>query len=94
MTRAVGAGTVVPKAAARPDPGREDLPGSTIPRTTGEFRGHYAVPVPPDLADASSFAMSDVDWTVSGSTATLHYDLPVGLVGGALSITLSGPLIS
>jgi hypothetical protein len=63
-----------------------------IPTTTGSFRGHYAVPVPPNLAGAATFAVTEVDWTVTGGTATLDYELPVGLVGGTVSITLSGAL--
>jgi hypothetical protein len=67
---------------------------TTVPTTTGSFRGHYAVPVPPNPADASTFSSPDVDWSVVSGTATLHYELPVGLVGGTLPITLSGALPS
>jgi hypothetical protein len=67
---------------------------TTIPTTSGDFRGHYVVPVPPNLVDASSFGMPDVDWSVLNGVATLHYELPVGLIGGTLPITLSAPLPS
>lgn len=62
-----------------------------VPRTTGSFLGHYVVPAPPDLADAALFAMPEVDWSVSRGIATLHYELPLGLVGGDLPVTLTGP---
>ena len=81
-------------APATSQASQQSTGSSTIPTTSGEFRGRYVVPVPPDLVDASSFAMPEVDWTVVSGTATLHYELPVGLVGGLLSITLSGPLPS
>ena len=67
---------------------------TTIPTTSGGFHRHYAVPVPADLVDASSFTMPEVDWSVVSGTATLHYELPIGLVGGLVPITLSGPLTS
>ena len=66
----------------------------TIPTTTGRFIGTYVVPAPADLADAAIFDVPEVRWTVSSGIATLHYDLPVGLVGGPLSVTLSGPITS
>jgi len=65
-----------------------------IPTTSGKFIGQYGVPVSPDLADAAIFAVPEVDWSVSGGKATLRYDLPIGLVGGSLSVTLSGPIAS
>lgn len=66
----------------------------TIPTTSGSFIGHYVVPTSPDLAAAANFSAPEVDWTVSAGTATLHYELPVGLVGGTLPVTLSGPIPS
>ena len=63
-----------------------------VPRKSGSFLGHYVVPAPADLTDAAIFAMPEVDWTVARGVATLHYDLPVGLVGGDLSVTLSGSI--
>jgi uncharacterized membrane protein YgcG len=65
-----------------------------VPRSNGSFRGHYVVPSPANLANAALFNMPEVDWTVTAGVATLHYDLPVGLVGGDLSVSLSGPLPS
>src|SRR5262249_47190839 len=35
-----------------------------------------------------------VDWTITAGTVTLHYELPVGLVGGSLPVTFTGPLAS
>jgi hypothetical protein len=66
----------------------------TISTTSGSFIGHYVVPTSADLAAAANFAVPEVDWTVSAGTATLHYELPVGLVGGTLPVTLSGPIPS
>src|SRR5262249_22816697 len=63
-----------------------------ISPTSGSFIGHYVVPTSPDLASAANFGVPEVDWTVSAGTATLHYELPVGLVGGTLPVTLSGPM--
>ena len=63
-----------------------------VPTTSGSFQGHYVVPAPPDLAGAATFAVPEVDWSVVNGTATLHYELPVGLVGGVLPITVSGPI--
>ena len=64
----------------------------TVPRTNGSFRGHYVVPAPTNLAAAALFTMTEVEWTVTAGVATLHYDLPVGLVGGDVSVTLTGSL--
>ena len=66
----------------------------TVPTTSGKFAGHYVVPTTADLASAANFTVPDVSWTVSSGTATLHYELPVGLVGGTLPVTLSGPIAS
>jgi len=63
-----------------------------VPMTSGSFQGHYKVPAPADLASAATFAMLEVDWTVVNGVATLHYDLPLGLVGGDIPITVSGPI--
>ena len=70
----------------------EAITASPVPRKSGEFQGHYVVPAPADLADAAIFTMPEVEWSVSRGIATLEYDLPVGLVGGDLSITLRGPI--
>ena len=57
---------------------------------SGSFRGHYTVPVPPSLAGAATFSVSQVDWLVAGDVATVHYYLPAGLVGGVVEIEMSG----
>ena len=71
-----------------------DLQTSTdaLPIVTGSYVGHYRVPTVPELAAAASFQVDHVDWTVVDGIATLHYDLPDGLVGGKLSIKLAGPI--
>ncbi|HEY6174727.1 MAG TPA: hypothetical protein VIX73_09800 [Kofleriaceae bacterium] len=66
----------------------------TIPTTSGSFVGHYVVPTSADLAAAANFGVPEVDWTVSAGTATLHYELPVGLVGGTVPITFTGAIAS
>lgn len=66
----------------------------TIPTTAGSFLGTYVVPTSADLASAAIFSLPEVDWTILNGVVTLHYDLPVGLVGGDLSVTFSGPLTS
>ena len=70
----------------------EFLSAQVVPTTSGSFVGHYIVPAPPDIASAATFVVADVDWTVASGTATLHYELPLGLVGGVLPVTLSGPV--
>ena len=83
-------------AISAPDEGQDIamITAQIVPRTTGDFRGHYVVPAPANLTAAAQFGMAEVEWTVSAGVATLHYDLPVGLVGGDLSVTLSGPIPS
>ena len=66
----------------------------TIPTSSGKFLGRYVVPTTQDLAAAANFAAPEVDWTVSAGTVTLHYELPVGLVGGRVPVTLSGTIAS
>jgi hypothetical protein len=52
----------------------------------------YEVPVPADLASAATYTVGEVDWSVSPSgIAHLSYELPLGLVGQALEVDLSGP---
>lgn len=71
-------------------------PGSSsepVPHVSGDFQGSYVVPeADPSLAAAAVFAVDHVEWVVANGVATLHYDLPVGLVGGDLDVTLSGPI--
>ena len=66
--------------------------GDAIPQQSGSFVGHYRVPVSTELEAAAIFPVDHVDWTVTGGVATLHYDLPVGLVGGALDVTFTGAI--
>ena len=70
------------------------VPSAPIPTASGEYASRYRVPVTADLATAADYAVAEVDWTVTGSTVTLHYDLPVGLVGGDVDVTLTGTLAS
>jgi hypothetical protein len=67
-------------------------PATPIPTTTGSFGGSYVVPAPNTLSSAAVFAVPEIDWTVLNGVATLHYDLPVGLVGGDVSVSLTGTL--
>jgi len=67
---------------------------SQVPSSSGSWVGHYVVPSSPALASAANFAVPEVKWTVLANVATLHYDLPVGLVGGNVSVTLNGPMTS
>jgi hypothetical protein len=73
---------------------QSSVTSQTIPATTGSFLGSYVVPTSADLASAAIFSLSEVDWTIAGGIVTLHYDLPVGLVGGDLSVAFTGPLTS
>jgi hypothetical protein len=73
---------------------QSSVTSQTIPTTTGSFLGSYVVPTSTDLASAAIFSLPEVDWTISGGIVTLHYDLPVGLVGGDVSVTFTGPLTS
>lgn len=71
---------------------RAEVAAQSLPATGGRFVGRYVVPAPADLADAAVFAVSEVRWRIANGVVTLHYDLPVGLVGGDISVTLSGTL--
>jgi hypothetical protein len=71
----------------------EDPPsGDPMPASSGSFAGSYRVPTSPELEAAAIFEVDHIDWTVAGGVATLHYELPVGLVGGELEVTLQGPI--
>ncbi|MBA2539540.1 MAG: hypothetical protein H0V17_07895 [Deltaproteobacteria bacterium] len=76
---------VVACTGETPDP-------STSIAVSGSFAGNYEVPIAPALGDAATFEVDEVEWTVVGDIATLHYDLPRGLVGGKLDVTLSGEI--
>ena len=70
-----------------------DEAGDPLPRATGSYAGVYRVPtVSDELAAAATFPIESADWTVTGELVTLHYDLPVGLVGGDVDVTLTGVL--
>jgi hypothetical protein len=69
--------------------------GSTAPTgafpPTGSYASAYRVPTTdPALASAAVYPVDHVDWTVTGDVLTLHYDLPLGLVGGKLDVTFTG----
>jgi len=71
----------------------EPTGAAQLPTTTQVFGGRYRVPtVTAALEAAAVFTVAEIDWTVVGGVATLHYDLPVGLVGGVLEVTLTGPI--
>jgi hypothetical protein len=63
-----------------------------LPTTSAVFAGQYRVPTSPELEAAAVFPVAEITWTVLDGVATLHYDLPVGLVGGVLEVDLSGPI--
>ena len=73
---------------------QSSVTSQTIPTTGGSFIGSYVVPTSADLASAAIFSVPEVDWTITSGVVTLHYDLPVGLVGGLLPVSFSGPLAS
>jgi hypothetical protein len=66
--------------------------GDVVPTVSGSYLGEYTVPTTPELAAAATYRVDHVDWTVVGGVVTLHYELPEGLVGGLLDITLTGPV--
>ncbi len=73
-------------AGAAPDP---------LPLSSGVYAGTYRVPtVSDELAVAARYDIDEVRWTVSAGVATLDYDLPIGLVGGKVGVTLSGAITS
>lgn len=59
---------------------------------TGSYASVYRVPADASLSAAAVYEVDHVDWTVTGDTVTLHYDLPVGLVGGDVDVTFMGTL--
>jgi hypothetical protein len=67
-------------------------PSAPLPQTSGTFAARYIVPVPAELADAAIYPVDHVDWEVAAGAVNLHYDLPEGLVGGLVPVSLSGPL--
>ncbi len=79
-----------PPAALPPSP----APEAPLPQASGIYSGQYRVPASGALAQAAQFTVDSVDWSVVGSAITLHYNLPVGLVGGHVPITLTGQLDS
>jgi hypothetical protein len=83
--------------ATSPGAGAEQKAALTVARRplpiiSGTFRGHYVVPVPPNLVAAATYAVDEVEWSVESGIATLSYYLPVGLVGGSLEVEFSGSL--
>lgn len=72
--------------------GSELTPRDPLPRTSGSFASRYRVPTDPSLANAASYSGDSVEWTVVGDAVTLHYNLPDGLVGGKVPVTLTGSI--
>jgi hypothetical protein len=67
-------------------------PGTTpAPGALGSFGGSYSVPVAPALAAAATFDVTEFNWTVTGATAALAYNLPRALVGIPLRVSFTGP---
>lgn len=66
-------------------------PTDTLPTTSGSYAGRYVVPTTPELAAAGTFEVARIDWRVTGNGVVhFSYDLPVGLVGGTVSIDMQG----
>lgn len=82
---------VIAGCANDPDQPTPNAGIDPLPRTTGYYAGLYRVPtVTPELEAAATFPIESADWIMSGDTVTLHYDLPIGLVGGDVEVTLTG----
>jgi len=75
------------------DPASPLTPDAPLPTVSGSYASAYRVPVSdPALEAAAAFTVDHAEWTVVGDSVTLHYDLPVGLVGGKLDVTFTGTL--
>lgn len=75
------------------EPASPLTPDAQLPRASGSYASAYRVPVSdPALEAAAAFTVDHAEWTVVADSVTLHYDLPIGLVGGKLDITLTGTL--
>lgn len=98
MPRALLVGLFAFSAACASDdgaapPGTPPMtPDAPLPLVSGTYAGRYLVPAPAELADAASYPIDHVDWEVEAGAVNLHYDLPEGLVGGAIPISLAGSL--
>ncbi len=92
-----GTGPEVDGAVVAIDAGHDaatDAPfgAEPLPLVSGDFIGTYRVPVEPALEAAAIFPVGHVEWLVVDGMVTLHYDLPVGLVGGVLDVDFVGPI--
>lgn len=67
-------------------------PSAPLPQVSGNYAGRYLVPAPAELADAAPYPIDHVEWEVEGGVVNLHYDLPEGLVGGPIPVSLAGSL--
>lgn len=67
-------------------------PPDQLPQTSGSYIGTYKVPTDPALAAAATFEVARIDWRVTGDGVHLGYDLPMGLVGGSVSVDMDGAL--
>lgn len=62
-----------------------------VPLETGAYAGTYSVPTTDAaLQAAATFAVDRVRWDFEDGQVDLHYDLPIGLVGGQVSVHLDG----
>jgi hypothetical protein len=87
-----GGGCAVAPADSPVSEDQAAVTAQSVPTGTGSFQGQYVVPVPTNLTAAATFAMTEVNWTVTAGAVTLHYDLPTGLVGGDVPVTLTGSM--
>lgn len=101
MTKqALLAGCLLFAAAACASDDGDEVPGNTppmtpsapLPQVSGTYAGRYVVPAPAELADAATYPIDHVEWEVEAGIVNLHYDLPEGLVGGPIPISLAGAL--
>lgn len=67
-------------------------PDAPLPQMSGVHAGRYLVPAPAELAEAAIYPIDHVEWEVEDGLVNLHYDLPEGLVGGAIPVSLAGEL--
>lgn len=74
------------------DDAQQPTTQNPLPNASGEFVGKYRVPTSSALEPAATYPVESVDWTVLDGLVTLHYDLPLGLVGGEVDVTLTGTL--
>lgn len=92
LTGFVISATLVGCATDDAQPMTQPVPNHPIPNASGEYVGEYRVPTSAALEASATYPVESVDWTLIDGLVTLHYDLPLGLVGGDVDVTLTGTL--